>query len=145
MCSKLFVSLLVAALVVEMVAACAPTSTTGAATSAATTASTTTKPQSRRRRSADATTIELDSSVKQNELGGLIEKLRAASVDLDAAKYGRVEHEQSVDANGNVVLHLVIPNAVDCAELRQTAQKVVRKVPEIKNAKINCDGQQFQV
>ncbi|KAI6213740.1 hypothetical protein M3Y94_00187200 [Aphelenchoides besseyi] len=142
MFSKALVCVLVAVCALELAIACAPSSSQGSATTAASAQSST---AAARRRRSTSSVIELNSNVPPSNAGVLIEKLRAASIDLDAAKYGAVEHEQSTDSNGNVVFRVFISQPVDCADLRQTTQKVVKKVSEVSSAKISCDGQEFQV
>jgi hypothetical protein len=108
------------------------TTAAGATTGGATTAAATTR-TGRKRRSSDSATVELHSNVQASNSGLLLQKLKnaAAGSDLDASKYGHVEHQLSVASDGTALLVLHVPSASDCGELRQNVQKVVKQVDEV--------------
>ncbi|KAI6216419.1 hypothetical protein M3Y99_01822700 [Aphelenchoides fujianensis] len=131
MYSKLFLSLLVAALVVEMVVACDPSP----------------DDFDRRRRSADQPTITVRTSVKSNGISALYEKIVREAVEFNAivGRPGYVQQDQWIDADGNFAFRGEFSNNVDCGELRRAVQKMKERVLEITSAEVDCNGQQFQV
>jgi hypothetical protein len=70
----------------------------------------------------------------------LVEKLRTAVVDadLDVSQFGLIDHRVYADQNGNTALDLTMHNVDDCAELRQSTQRVVKQVSEVTNSQIDC-------
>ncbi|KAI6216418.1 hypothetical protein M3Y99_01822600 [Aphelenchoides fujianensis] len=121
-----FLSLLVAALVVETVVACASTNV-----------------PARHRRSADQTTIALKTNVKPDQFEDFFQKFTKASVELDAitSKCAYVQQDLWLGADGNYAIRTTLSDDADCADLRQAVQKMVKQVPEITNGEVYCAGQ----
>lgn len=130
MFSKVVVCVLVFACLAELTIACASTAGSAAGTTAA---AATTKSGSRKRRSADVANVELVSNVPASNSGLLLHKLQsaAATSDLDASKYGDVEHQLTTGSDGNSRVVLRVSNVQDCADLKQNIQKIKQKVPEV--------------
>ncbi|CAD5225724.1 unnamed protein product [Bursaphelenchus xylophilus] len=108
---------------------------------------TTTAAAGRKRRHADAAEVILHSKVPVAQSQQLIQKLKntAASLNLDAERFGKVEQEVGSDESGNAQIYHTLDGNVDCAELRLITKKVLSQVDEVPKASITCQGQKFRV
>ncbi|CAD5218643.1 unnamed protein product [Bursaphelenchus okinawaensis] len=137
-------STVVVLLVVGFVAieACSPSSSTTTSTT-----TTTTPAPGRKRRSVEPVEVVLHSNVPVAQSQQLIQKLKntAASLNLDAQKFGNVAQEVGTDNNGNVELYHTLDGDVDCAEVRQVTKRIIKNVTEVNKATIDCQGEKFRV